>query len=59
MTLRLFRCHACGHRMRMKGKHCNRCYQEKPFFKRRSFVGSVAILALFSITAMFLSVLLA
>lgn len=41
MALRLFRCHACGHRMRMSGAYCNRCYQEKPYYKRRAFMGFV------------------
>lgn len=29
MTIRVFTCHDCGHKMRFFGKHCGKCYAQK------------------------------
>ncbi|MCA8880908.1 MAG: hypothetical protein KDA73_13360 [Rhodobacteraceae bacterium] len=28
--MRVFKCPSCGHRMRLRGYRCTRCYAEKP-----------------------------
>lgn len=30
MQLRVFRCHECGHKMRLAGEQCGRCHALKP-----------------------------
>ncbi len=34
MTIRLFKCPDCGHKMRIQGKACGMCYSQKPLPKR-------------------------
>ena len=31
--MRVFKCPACGHRMRLSGDRCGKCYSEKPIFR--------------------------
>jgi len=31
--LRVFRCHECGHKMRLAGDHCGRCHAIKPSYQ--------------------------
>lgn len=31
--MRVFKCPSCGHRMRLSGDRCGRCFAEKPIFK--------------------------
>ncbi len=33
MQLRVFRCHECGHKMRLSGETCGRCHAIKPAFQ--------------------------
>ncbi len=37
MTLRLFTCKYCDHKMRFKGDECGRCYSPKKSWQKRIF----------------------
>lgn len=41
--MRLFKCSACGHRMRLRGAQCGYCSQYKPFHQRVEFWIVIAI----------------
>ena len=43
MTIRLFECPDCGHKMRLKGKTCGMCYAEKPLLKRMGVLVRVGV----------------
>ena len=47
--MRIFTCPACGHRMRLRGERCGRCYAEKPMTARAGFY--VFLLYLLGLTA--------
>lgn len=34
MTVRVFRCADCGHKMRLSGATCGRCHTEKRVYQR-------------------------
>jgi len=33
MTLRIFHCHDCGHKMRFSGIRCHKCYARKATYQ--------------------------
>ncbi|GGH48192.1 hypothetical protein GCM10011341_09770 [Frigidibacter albus] len=33
IQLRMFRCHECGHKMRLSGEACGRCHAIKPRYQ--------------------------
>lgn len=49
MSLRVFRCDQCDHRMRLFGTQCGKCGEPKPVFQRPILyvVGAVAAPLLF------------
>ncbi|WP_177177874.1 hypothetical protein [Citreimonas salinaria] len=43
MTVRLFRCDECGHRMRLGRNYCGRCFAAKPVAQRPAMMSLFAI----------------
>lgn len=48
--MRLFRCDACGHRMRLGGDACGKCFEPKPVLKSPRFLGIVGVVAVVALT---------
>lgn len=47
MTIRLFKCRECGHRMRFAGTACGRCHTEKRVYQLPMlYSGSLTLIAL-------------
>lgn len=47
MTVRVFKCHDCGHRMRLAGDSCGRCHTRKLWYQRTDlYLGIAAVVAL-------------
>lgn len=47
MTLRVFVCKDCGHKMRLGGNHCGKCYARKaPYQMPRLWYSLAAIVAI-------------
>jgi hypothetical protein len=51
MTIRVFRCSDCGHKMRLTGTTCGYCHTEKLLYQRLGFY--LAILAGLAVAAVF------
>ncbi|WP_163848937.1 hypothetical protein [Pseudooceanicola aestuarii] len=51
LTIRLFRCEACGHRMRMRGDLCGRCHAYKEWYQKPWPWVALAICAPLLVTA--------
>jgi len=56
--MRIFKCSACGHRMRLRGNMCGRCYQRKPvllsplFIKTLVFASVMGLCGAVTLTAL-------
>lgn len=46
MAIRIFRCHDCGHKMRLAGDSCGLCHTRKAPYQRLSFYAAILALPL-------------
>lgn len=50
--MRFFSCGACGHKMRIAGERCGKCFQEKPIVKTISFYKFIAFFSLMGVSGL-------
>lgn len=55
MAFRVFRCRDCGHRMRLSGDQCGKCFYEKAFYQR--FIAFVVTMVALALTGAGLAIL--
>ena len=58
ISLRLFECHDCGHKMRLSGTRCGRCFTPKPYWQVAAYRGALAGLGLLVLLVLYLVVVL-
>ncbi|TYP83592.1 hypothetical protein BD830_103632 [Maritimibacter alkaliphilus HTCC2654] len=59
MAIRIFKCTACGHRMRLASNYCGSCFNEKPGWQKPGSLIAMAAIPAIVVVGFFAFIMLA